>query len=171
MNTTEGSTVSFYCRIEGALAIIWHVNETVVHQLPRVLRTAINYSEGNSNRVFYLNVTAQPIINNSRIVCIGIFADRRIYSDPTLLLIQGKVTAYCLLYIISESPIYYIGVSYILYRSLLYIMSPIYYIGDSYILYRSLLYIILESPIYYLLFILKKSQSYQNVLGASYISI
>ena len=94
MNTTEGSTVSFYCRIEGALAIIWHVNETVAHQLPRALRTAINYSQGNSKRVFYLTVTAQPIINNSRIVCVGIFADGQIKSEPALLLIQGKVTAY-----------------------------------------------------------------------------
>ena len=93
MNTTEGSTVSFHCRVEGALAIIWHVNETVAHRLPRALRTAINYSQGNSNRVFYLNVTAQPVINNSRIVCIGIFADGRINSEPAVLLIQGKLVS------------------------------------------------------------------------------
>ena len=102
MNTTEGSTVSFHCRVEGALAIIWHVNETVAHQLPRALRTAINYSEGNSNRVFYLNVTAQPIMNNSRIVCIGIFVDGQINSEPALLLIQGKVTAYLASFLIYQ---------------------------------------------------------------------
>ena len=91
MNTTEGSPASFHCRIEGALAIIWQVNETVSRQLPGALRTAIMMSEGSSNKVFYITVTAQPIINNSRIVCVGIFADRRIYSEPALLLIQGKV--------------------------------------------------------------------------------
>ena len=91
VNITERSTVSFHCRVEGALAIIWHVNETVSRQLPGALRTAIMMSEGSSEKVFYLTVTAQPVINNSRIVCVGIFADRRIYSEPALLLIQGKV--------------------------------------------------------------------------------
>ena len=90
VNTTEGSPASFHCRVEGELAIIWYVNETISRQLPEALRTAIMIRVGSSNRVFYLNVTAQPVINNSRIVCIGIFADRRIYSEPALLLIQGN---------------------------------------------------------------------------------
>ena len=68
------------------------MNETVALQLPRALRTAINYSEGSSSdKVFFLNLTPQPIINNSRIVCVGIFVDGRINSESALLLIQGKL--------------------------------------------------------------------------------
>ena len=99
MNVTEGSKASFYCRFEGAVAIIWHLNGTPINNLPETLRNLSNITRGeefysDGKLVGYLRMIAEPIMNNSRIQCIGILAsNNRTHSEPALLLIQGNSTS------------------------------------------------------------------------------
>ena len=96
VNVTEGSMASFYCRVEGAESIVWHLNGTLTSQLPETLKnlsiitTGVeSYSDGMT--ISYFRTVAQPIMNNSRIECIGILAsNNHIHSEPALLLIQSN---------------------------------------------------------------------------------
>ena len=98
MNATEGSTASFFCRVEGAVAIIWNLNGTPTNNLPEALKNLNNITTGtepysDGMRVAYFRMVAKPIMNNSRIQCIGILAsNNRTHSEPALLLIQGNST-------------------------------------------------------------------------------
>ena len=96
VNVTEGSMASFYCRIEGAESIVWHLNGTLTSQLPETLKNLSIINTGiefysDAMRVSYFRIVAKPIMNNSRIQCIGILAsNNRTHSEPALLLIQGN---------------------------------------------------------------------------------
>ena len=94
VNTTENSTAAFYCRHRDELRIDWLVNGTIWRQLLSVIATIENYLDAQKRRVVIFNMTAWPITNNSVIQCV---ADDSIYSEPALLLIQGKkLTSYCI---------------------------------------------------------------------------
>ena len=96
VNVTEGSVASFYCRVEGAESIIWHLNGTLTSQLPETLKNQSIITTGvesysDNMTISYFRTVAQPVMNNSRIQCIGILAsNNRTHSEPALLLIQGN---------------------------------------------------------------------------------
>ena len=69
MLCTEGSTASFYCHVEGAVAQYHlHLNRTSINNLRNLIGIEF-YSYGRI--ISYFRMVAEPIMNNSKIQCIG----------------------------------------------------------------------------------------------------